>query len=64
MDYPVSPAVAALMAKAKASPLRKTLANLELQSWDANHESQLKQYYGYTDETLAERKKELIDELK
>lgn len=58
----MSPAIQALMDKAKndGAILKNKLVDLELSNWNEHHESQLKQYYGYNDKTLAKRKKELI----
>lgn len=45
--------------KAKAEHKAKQMAALELSVWNSDHESQLKQNFGFTDKTLAIRKKEL-----
>lgn len=45
--------------KAKAEAKAKEMAALELANWNANHESELKAHFGFTDKTLAERKTKL-----
>jgi hypothetical protein len=35
------------------------MAKLELSVWNQNHESELKSSFGFTDKTLAQRKKQL-----
>lgn len=44
---------------AKATQTARRMAALELSVWDAKHEAQLKQHYGFTDDTLAARKRDL-----
>lgn len=45
--------------KAKAEQKAKQMNQLELSIWDANHESELINHFGFTEKTLAERKKQL-----
>jgi hypothetical protein len=57
----MNPTVAAFMAQAKekAEILAVKLAQVELSTWSDQTETENKKYYGYTDKTLAKRKKEL-----
>lgn len=45
--------------KNKAEAKAKQMAALELSVWDENHERELKQYFGFTDAKLTQRKKQL-----
>ena len=57
----MDPVVAAFMAQMKAKCETKAveMAQLELSSWNEQTEAQNKKYFGYTDKSLAKRKKEL-----
>lgn len=57
----MNPVVAAFMAQMKEKCETKAvdMAKLELATWSEQTESDNKKYYGYTDKSLAKRKKEL-----
>ena len=45
--------------KAKCEAKSKQMNALELSGWNENHERELKQHFGFTDESLKARKIEL-----
>jgi hypothetical protein len=47
------------IAKAKAEKKAKEMAAIELSCWNNNHESELKEWFGFTDKLLLDRKEEL-----
>lgn len=59
----MSPIVKDFMAKTKikCEAGAKKFAALELACWDEKHEQELKQFFGFTDESLKKRKKELFN---
>ncbi len=47
----------------KCQAKAKQMNALELSIWDAKHESELKKHFGFTDKKLADRKKQLQNDL-